>query len=112
MQVKCCGQHAGPKRRRRGVRLLAACSIRPASSEATLQVKCCGDTPVRHTGVVGFNSHHLLDSSLSSSAGSSGRMVRGRSPVRFRREALRRFVLGRAGISNASLAQLEVATAS
>ena len=33
----------------------------PVSSETTKQVKCCGDTPVRHTGVVGFNSHRLLD---------------------------------------------------
>ena len=52
--------------------------------ETTKQVKCCGDTPVRHTGVVGFNSHHLLD---------EARLLR-------RRRLL------------ASLAQLEVAIAS
>ena len=39
----------------------AAVDPEPVSSETTKQVKCCGDTPVRHTGVVGFNSHHLLD---------------------------------------------------
>ncbi len=133
--------HVGsiPTRPTRGRRtcLRAPTSIQPpVSSETTKQVKCCGDTPVRHTGVVGFNSHHLLDPTgllapprghsprgphpratrfarrshgllapilcLPSSAGSSGRMVRGRSPVRFRREAL----------ANASLAQQEVATAS
>ena len=26
-----------------------------------MQVKCCGDTSVRHTGVGGFNSPHLLE---------------------------------------------------
>ena len=30
-------------------------------AETAKQVKCCGDTPVRHTGVGGFNSPHLLD---------------------------------------------------
>jgi hypothetical protein len=39
------------------------CSIQPASTEATTQAKCCGDMPVPHTGVVGFNSHRLLDPS-------------------------------------------------
>ena len=29
--------------------------------ETAKQVKCCGDTPVRHTGVGGFNSPLLLD---------------------------------------------------
>jgi hypothetical protein len=28
--------------------------------ETAKQMKCCGDTPVRHTGVGGFNSPHLL----------------------------------------------------
>ena len=39
----------------------AAVGSNSVSSETTKQVKCCGDMPVRHTGVVGFNSHHLLD---------------------------------------------------
>ena len=33
----------------------------PVSTETTKQAKCCGDTPVCLTGVVGFNSHRLLD---------------------------------------------------
>ena len=119
----------------RRTRLRAPTSVQyPVSSETTKQVKCCGDTPVRHTGVVGFNSHHLLDPTgcapphrqagrgphppirsahcLPSSAGSSGRMVRGRSPVRFRREARCRLVPRRAGVIRASLAQQEAASAS
>jgi hypothetical protein len=46
----------------------AAVGPDPVSSETTKQVKCCGDTPVRHTGVVGFNSHHLLDPLVASLA--------------------------------------------
>lgn len=33
---------------------------RAPAGEAAKQVKCCGDTPVRHTGIRGFNSPHLL----------------------------------------------------
>jgi hypothetical protein len=33
---------------------------RPPLVETAKQVKCCGDTPVRHTGIRGFNSPHLL----------------------------------------------------
>ena len=31
------------------------------SIETAKRMKCCGDTPVRHTGIVGFNSHLPLD---------------------------------------------------
>ena len=38
---------------------------RPHADETAKQVKCCGDTPVRHTGIRGFNSPHLLCDQVS-----------------------------------------------
>jgi hypothetical protein len=46
--------------------------------ETAKQVKCCGDTPVRHTGIRGFDSPHLLRCA-----------ARARSPARSLRSLLR-----------------------
>ena len=45
-------------------------------SEIAKQVKCCGDTPVRHTGVGGFNSPLLLQTVHASTSPGSRRAVR------------------------------------
>lgn len=40
-------------------------TINPVSPETTKQAKCCGYTLVRHTRIVGFNSHRLLQAIAS-----------------------------------------------